>query len=477
MSAADYRLMTEATGVRIAEALEDVTAMVGPKGDPGEVSEAELTAKLADKASAIVDTASGVIASFPDGMAAPATDITIGIEPVQSGSGDPSPTNVRPISGWTGAKVTRCGKNLLSLQNIDSHFTVEGNTVSKPASMYCLDLFTGTSGMSTVVPLDKINRLPRLKAGTYYLSTTFITGSSIIQIRRVNNDGSLSTATDIRDGSGSFTLQSETYITIRVYTNEAVVFSNLQLELGSTATDYEPYQGETYDITFPSEAGTVYGGTLDVTTGLLTVDRAKATVNGSESVTWTVVSETTRNFAYVNASSFLPGVNRTTNYIQQKDMYNIMTATHASSRAPNTAFINGEYLNLAFDISTVSTATELKAWLANNPLEVVYELATTQIYQLSPTDVALLVGVNNVWADTGDTTVAYRADTKLYIQKINTPSDDDMIADAQITSGKYFIIGGNLYKSTTTIPAGDTITPGTNCIPTNLADALNALNT
>jgi hypothetical protein len=52
-----------------------------------------------------------------------------------------------------------------------------------------------------------------------------------------------------------------------------------------------------------------------------------------------------------------------------------------------------------------------------------------------------------------------------------------MIADAQIASGKYFIVGGNLYKSTTTIPAGDAITPGSNCILTNLADALNALNT
>jgi len=40
--------------------------------------------------------------------------------------------------------------------------------------------------------------------------------------------------------------------------------TNVQVELGSTATAYEPYQGNTYDITFPSSAGTVYGGTLDV---------------------------------------------------------------------------------------------------------------------------------------------------------------------------------------------------------------------
>ena len=73
-------------------------------------------------------------------------------------------------------------------------------------------------------------------------------------------------------------------------------------------------------------------------------------------------------------------------------------------------------------------------------------------------------------------TVEYPCDTKLYIQKINAPSDDDMIADAQIASGKYFIVGNNLYLSTTTILAGDPIKPGTNCTLTNLAAALNALN-
>ena len=129
-----------------------------------------------------------------------------------------------------------------------------------------------------------------------------------------------------------------------------------------------------------------------------------------------------------------------------------------------------------------SAIAKIKAWLKQlndngEPLTVIYPLATPQTYQLTPTEVDLLLGCNNVWADTGDTTVTYRADTKLYIQKINTPTDDDMTADAQIARGKYFIIGGNLYRSTTTIPAGDTITPGTNCILTNLADALNALNT
>ena len=53
-----------------------------------------------------IDTASGSIASFSDGADdVPVKSIVCNIEPVQSGSGDPSPDNVRPISGFTGLNV------------------------------------------------------------------------------------------------------------------------------------------------------------------------------------------------------------------------------------------------------------------------------------------------------------------------------------------------------------------------------------
>ena len=48
----------------------------------------------------------------PDNL--PVQNLVVQIEPVQEGSGDPSPDNVRAISGWTGAKVTGAGKNLLN---------------------------------------------------------------------------------------------------------------------------------------------------------------------------------------------------------------------------------------------------------------------------------------------------------------------------------------------------------------------------
>lgn len=50
-------------------------------------------------------------------------------------------------------------------------------------------------------------------------------------------------------------------------------------------------------------------------------------------------------------------------------------------------------------------------------------------------------------------------------------------ATVRIQPGEYFTINGETYKATTIIPAGDTIIPGTNCQQTDLAAALNALNT
>lgn len=48
-------------------------------------------------------------------------------------------------------------------------------------------------------------------------------------------------------------------------------------------------------------------------------------------------------------------------------------------------------------------------------------------------------------------------------------------AKAKFALGEYFIIDGIIYQSTTTIPAGDAVIPGTNCAVISMADALNAL--
>ena len=57
---------------------------------------------------------SGDIASFNTPREQRIRSLTVYFSPKQSGSGTPSPENVRPISGWTGIDVTHCGKNLFN---------------------------------------------------------------------------------------------------------------------------------------------------------------------------------------------------------------------------------------------------------------------------------------------------------------------------------------------------------------------------
>ena len=96
--------------------------------------------------------------------------------------------------------------------------------------------------------------------------------------------------------------------------------------------------------------------------------------------------------------------------------------------------------------------------------------------QLEPHEVESLYGVNNLWADSGNTEVVYRADTKLFIERLTAPDSADMVADANIQSGKYFMVGNSLFKATANIANGAQIVVGTNCTRVSLAQALNEIN-
>ena len=203
---------------------------------------------LSDKAPVIIETASGSIASFSDGADdMPMQSVVVDIEPVQSGSGDPSPDNVRPISGWTGCEVHRT------------------------------------------------------------------------------------------DGENPHVID------------------------------------DTYTISWESEAGTVYGGTLDVVSGELVVDRA--------------------NIASYNGET-LPST-----WISDRDVY-------AEGATPTTG------------------------------AQVVYELSTPQTYQLTPTEVKSILGQNHVWADCGGVEVEYRADTKMFVESQipDVPVDDVQINGTSIVA-------------------------------------------
>lgn len=82
-------------------------------------------------------SASGAVVSFSDGADnLPLKSLNVGIEPVQSGSGDPSPTNIRPISGWNAVNVKN-GNTVIATISLGQ--TVYGGTLNVLTGVLTVD--------------------------------------------------------------------------------------------------------------------------------------------------------------------------------------------------------------------------------------------------------------------------------------------------------------------------------------------------
>jgi len=283
------------------------------------------------------DLPTGAVATVTDGTALLMPSLKVGIEPVQEGSGDPSPDNIRPISGWDECNVTRTGKNILKLSEWElassSKMIIDTNNI----------IITSTPYQET---LNKYNvQTQSTCMFSFHVKVVEIHGDAAlfrvyansIALNEINLD-SVGTEKNITvvipNGTKYISFGGWAY-------NGKVEISNIQLELGSTATTYEPYTGTTYTIEFRDGDNplTVYGGELNVISGLLTVTDAYISSYNAETLPSTWISD--------------------------RDVY-------AEGATPTTG------------------------------AEVVYKLANSVTYHLTPTQIRTLVGNNNIWADTGN---------------------------------------------------------------------------
>ena len=182
-----------------------------------------------------------------------------------------------------------------------------------------------------------------------------------------------------------------------------------QLELGSTATDYEPYQGNTYTTTL---GRTVYGGTLDVVSGELVVDRVAVDMG---TLDWIVNSSANHIFQATPS----PVMKTEPSYADRRTGF-VCSCYPADTQIIISESMNNETMlrNAGFIFvrdNNYSSATDFKSAVSGQTL--VYELATPQTYQLDPQTIDLLLGQNNLWTDCGSVEVTYKADVGLYIDK------------------------------------------------------------
>ena len=173
-------------------------------------------------------------------------------EPTQEGNGDPSPDNIRPISGRDSVTVERCGENLIKYPAVGKtngiEITVDGSKLT----------VKGTCPSGTNIKSDAVY----CPDGKYTLSSDrFIPAGAYISAFIKNEVLLLNKNRRNVTGKLSGNVKMLLYLEAGTYDFEVQV----SLVPGTIAPNtYTPYTGQTAPLTLPR---TIYGGTVDAVTG------------------------------------------------------------------------------------------------------------------------------------------------------------------------------------------------------------------
>ncbi len=341
----------------------------------------------------------------------------IQVQAAQNGSGEPYPggeknANIRPITGLTSVKVTRCGRNLVDMAamytNRDSTNVEHGENIIR---VY-------TTANDTYQGARTSNMILRASV-TYTLSaklTALEKGTVRLGFRDAADNSFLSDTSIIFSETGGqsvmFTLKSDTkaYLSALVTWSTAeagdATFADIQLEVGASATEYEPFHGNTFSRSF---GRTVYGGSLDMDSGVLTITHGYIALTGDEHVESRTGSDGLTYYLLSNIASSAPAAGLltlicshypTTNSVYSGTQGVRFTDSHTSVMLRDTRFQNNpdsESLKMYFEEQAA----------AGTPVQLCWELAQPEIVHLSATEIDALEGANFVYADGSGMTVTY----------------------------------------------------------------------
>lgn len=352
-------------------------------------------------------SASGAVATFSDGEDLPLNSLNVNIEPVQSGTGDPSPDNVRPISGWNGVKVTRCGKNLCP-PLVDNELTSNGLTLTPNLDGSVRVHGTATNTSAVLLRMKTVSIA--LRAGTYTFGIGVYPTNNKVYAQCVYSGGTLYARLAPRTISFNDTVTiTRIDIGVNAASGENIdITLYSQLEKSSTETPYEPYNGVTVTVDLGQ---TVYGGTLNPLTGVLTVDRYWWELS-TEASQWNKSSTYSGGF-------YTGGANYVWHYQQVKPntpfiCSHAKTATTLSEYGANR---NVCYMDNSINIRIMSDTATKQDWIdyltaqksAGTPVQICCYLRNPVTIQLTPQQIRSLYGNNTIFADTGNVALEYWA--------------------------------------------------------------------
>ena len=353
-------------------------------------------------------------------------------------------SNICPISGWTGLEGQRTGKNLIPTKlysggsynvNIGTvfnftesakQFTDEGSGVfyiNTTATWEGYTMLASIGKASNVCFKTVLNSTGQNGFTAYLLDENFVVLEKVI-----GNSVPVTCLWPIDLANYPTAKYFAFFFTNRGTATATLTITEPQLELGLTASDYTTYSGDTYSVSWQDTAGTVYGGTMTVNddgSGVLTAQLKHKRYTGEASEGWAYSSWSAIQTYVFYAGDLIDSSHPSDNYNCIKYCNQVPITDYSGLRDNDVSGIaitggSKSYPSIRIPKSLIAdgTAAAFNAYLANNPLDIVYELATPLTYTFSNLEqLSTVYGINNIWATTGDVTVEYRADTKRYIDK------------------------------------------------------------
>ena len=340
------------------------------------------------------------ICSFTNSAVTPIDSLKVYFTPRQSGSGDPSPSNVREIQGWTELETTKCGKNLLDLSSLTNKtgITYSNNQITATGS----DLYkaAGTNNkLKIFIPANTVFSAS-FNASTsgngFLFCVGYEDGTGEILITVLNN---VKTSTYFTyTGSKSKNIVE---IAFGSWSNGSNIWhlSNMQVEIGNSPTSFEPYCGQTISVNWANDAGTIYGGYVDLVKGEIIATHMKFVDDGNEdSDAWKKKSSHNNMIVYVR-SDVLNSISTNIRTIQTNYCTSPLSGLLWQADISSAAISAGLRIIVP---DSISSNNLLVQYLYEHPLEIVYQLTTPISYPLSPIQLQTLLNQNNIWSNTNN---------------------------------------------------------------------------
>lgn len=341
--------------------------------------------------------ASGVIARFNTDLTENLLSAVAEFSASQA-SGTPTPSAPIPIVGVDKVNVTRTGKNLFSPQKA----VIDSDVSTTYISDGWLYFRTSNNGLKYILQTNQ-----QITISGIFKSES--ASANVIRIRARYTDNTTmdifsytTTDTDEHYLSGTTTSGKTVAYIYSTFTNSVVTLcKDVQLEIGSTATTYEPYNGTTALINL---GGTYYGGEVDAVTGKITLTHQLISYTGAADENWSIVNqgEANQRFRLNPAYSGMSLV-----ICSHCQLTNTNTSNWGYCRFANNYFV------LTDSDNQMGSVENLKSWLATQyangtPLSILVELATPiVVYASNTAEIPTIVGDNQVYADTGDVAVKF----------------------------------------------------------------------